>query len=162
MPASAASVVRGVGPAAARLVQGCRRSFGAPVREDPAQVLRDRARTPGERRRIPDRGMLLGDPFELLRLGLRHDCDVSDLAEAEQGGIELEDLDRLPDDLVDRRREVEVPHDPARDAGGACADALLVEHDDVGSGTALLLEQLGEVVGGREPVDPSADDDIRG
>ena len=34
-------------------------------------------------------------------------------------------------------------HSDADVIAHACADALLVEQDDIGSGTALLLEQLG-------------------
>src|SRR5206468_10560406 len=62
--------------------------------------------------------------------------------------------------LAHRRLEVVVADDAARDPGGTRAGRGLVEHDDVRArAEAPRPELLGEVVRGREPVDPGSDDD---
>jgi hypothetical protein len=93
--------------------------------------------------------------FELLRLCLRHHGDVTDLAKAEEAGIELEDLDRSPDDLVHRRREIEVPDNPARDSARSGAHTLLVENQDA----SARAPELRQVESRREPVNSGTDDD---
>jgi len=146
---------RRIGPAAARLVQERGRPLSLPVGEDGLHVCADGLCAADESRRVPDVPVLRGNPLQLVRLRLRHDGDVADLAKPEETGIEFEDLDRSPDDLVHRRREVEVSNDPARDPAGSGSDALLVEDDDPGA----RAPELRQVESRREPVHASTDDD---
>src|SRR5919109_1299593 len=77
--------------------------------------------------------------------------------------IRLPDLDAGLHQLAHRRLEIVVPDDAAGDAGGARAGLRLLDDDDVlAAAEAALAQLLRQVVGGREPVDAGADDDVRG
>src|SRR5262249_32912748 len=76
------------------------------------------------------------------------------------GRVGLPDLDARLHQLAHRRLEVVVADDAARDPGGARSRAGLVEDDDVSAGPEPARAQLlGEVVRGRQAVDPGSDDD---
>ena len=98
---------------------------------------------------------------EVRLLHLRAQRDVADRVVVVRGGIRLPDLDARLHELAHRRLEVVVADDAAGDARGAGARLRLVEDDDVGARAgAAGAKLLGEVVGGREPVDAGADDDV--
>ncbi len=112
-------------------------------------------------RAVADRGLLPLDRDAILGLHLRNGCDVADRVIAEAGRVRLEELDRHPDDLRHRRREVEVADDAAGDPRRARADVVLLEHDDVLTGAAARgLELEREVIRARQAVNPAADDEV--
>jgi hypothetical protein len=87
--------------------------------------------------------------------------DITDLLKAERHGIVRPNVDRMPKDGVDRLGHVEIAHAAARDTGRARAGPRLVEHDDVGAGTAAAgLELHREMPRSGEAVDAGAHDDV--
>jgi hypothetical protein len=91
-----------------------------------------------------------GDRLQIVDLLGGDGRQVPHLPEPIRLRVLLEHLDRQPHDLGDRLGAVVVAHDPAGDAGGAAAQAALVDHDHVRSGG-------GERPGDRESVYPAAD-----
>ena len=106
-------------------------------------------------RLVPRALVLLADRDQILDLGRGYGGEVADLSEPIAAGVRLEHLNRLPDQIGDRRRAVVVAHDPAGDAGGAGADPVLLEDQHVGAA-------LRQTPGRREAVDSAADDDLAG
>ena len=97
--------------------------------------------------------MLFPDRHQILDLSPRHRGEVADLPEPVAGGVLLEHLDRLPDQVRDRRRAIVVADDPAGDARGAGADPVLLQDEHVGAA-------LRQAPGCGEAVDAAAHDDV--
>ena len=82
---------------------------------------------------------------------------------AEGFRVALPHLDGVGHQLAHGRLEVIVADDATRDARGAGADRALVDDDNVFAGpSSALLEKLGEMVSGGEPVNPGTDDGVFG
>ncbi len=148
-------------PTALALVQHGLDAFAVPVGKDRLHVLHAGSLAEDDVRAIADRRLVALDCDAILRLHFGDRGDVTDAVEAEACRIGLEELDRDPDDLRHRRREVEVAHDAAGDPGRARADMALLEDDDVlPRPLAACLELEREVVRAREAVDAAPDDDV--
>ena len=151
----------GLRPAALALVQHGLDPFAVPVGEDRLHVLGARALAEDDVRAVADLRLVALDRDAILRLHLGHGGDVADAVEAEALRVRLEELDRNANHLRHRRREVEVAHDAAGDAGCARADVALLEDDDVlPRPLAARFELEREVVRAREAVDAASDDDV--
>ena len=145
------------------LVKADRHPLRAPVREERLHVRVDLGRACDELGAVADPLLALERLGEIRLLDLRAQCDVADRVVVVRRGIRLPDLDAGLHELAHRRLEVVVADDAAGDARGACSWLRLVEDDDVGARARTACPQLlGEVVGGRQPVDAGADDDVRG
>ena len=150
-----------LGPAALPLVQHGFDPLAVPVREDRLHVRLASGLAEDDVRAVADLGLVLLDRDDVLGLDGRDGGDIADAVEAEAGRIRLEQLDRHPDHLGHRGREVEVPDDAARDARRAGGEVVLLEDDDVASRAfAALLEGEREVVRAREAMDAAAEDDV--
>ena len=89
------------------------------------------------------------------------DRHIAHLLEAEIDRVGLPHIDRVPQDVVDGRRHIEIAHAAAGDAGGAGPRAVLVdEHDVRALALARALELHREVPGSRHAVHAHADNDI--
>ena len=118
-------------PATLALVQHGLDPFSVPVGEDRLHVLGAGAFAEHDIRAVADLCLVALDRNAILRLYLGNGGDVADAVEAEALWIRFEQLDRDANHFRHRRREVEVAHDAARDAGCARADMALLEDDDV-------------------------------
>jgi hypothetical protein len=145
-----------VRPAGSALVQD-RGDVGLPVGPGEAQVLAAAIRSGDQLGLVSGPCVLLVDRLQVFLLALGDRGQVADLAEAIGLRFGLEELDREPDQLGDRRRAVVVADDPARDPRGAGADPVLLEQQHL----ALASEALGEPGGHGEAVDAPADDQVR-
>ena len=144
--------LHGVGPASPTLVEdGLDRRL--PVGPRPGQVLAAAIRPNDQLRLVPSALVLLTDRHQILDLGLGDRGEVADLPEAVAVRVRLEHLDRLPDEVGDRRGAVVVANDSTGDARGAGADPMLLEDQHVGAA-------LGQAPGRRQAVDAAADDDV--
>ncbi len=108
---------------------------------------------------IADRALLLVDRGDVLAHAFGTELEVTDRMIAEGFGVALPHLDGVRHELAHGRLEIIVADDATGDARGAGADHALVHDDNVFAGpSSALLEKLGEMVGGGEPVNPGTDD----
>ena len=120
--------------------------------EQAAHVRRHLGLARDQLRLVADPLLALEDRAEVVLLGAVAERDVARAVVGERLGVRLPDVHAGGHQLLHGRLEVVVAHDAAGDPGRAGRHAGLVHHEH-------LLAALGEVPGGREPVDACAYDE---
>ena len=127
----------------------------APVGEEAAHVRRHLRLARDQLGLVADPLLALEDRAEVVLLGAVAERDVARAVVGERLGVRLPDVHAGGHQLLHGRLEVVVADHAAGDPGRAGRHAGLVHHEH-------LLAALGEVPGGREPVDACAYDEGAG